>query len=73
MLAPGPIAPEAAAAAPAAPMVVDPAQMPEPTTAELLERANAALRAREAELRDNEGSWPSRLSAPRKPWRISAG
>ena len=54
VLAPGPIAPEGAAAAPVAPMVVDPAQMPEPTTAELLERANAALRAREAELRENE-------------------
>ena len=53
-VAPGQMAPESAAAAPAAPMVVDPAQMPEPTATELLERANAALRAREAELRQNE-------------------
>ena len=54
MPAPELVAPTEAAAAPATPMVVEPAEMPQPTAAERFERADAALRAQEAELRENE-------------------
>ena len=42
------------AAASAALMVMEPAEIPHPTAAEAFERANAALRARETELREVE-------------------
>ena len=51
-VSPAQLAQGRAAAASAAPRVMEPAEIPHPTAAEAFERANAVLRARETELRE---------------------